>query len=223
MDKSTQSLDSRRRSTATQDRTPNPGAPGVQSHTPTSEQSGPSEKSGDRSSVRPSSQAAGENGNGAGAGIVERVRERAGVQLATQKDKASDGLGTVARAFRRTTQDLREQQHDSLAQYIEGAADQLERLSSGLKNRNVGDLFHDVQKVARRQPVVFVGSAFAIGLLGARFFKSSSPHRSHQAPAWQRMGRDTDTSSGYGHSQTTEYRSACARQPALDGSGGQPW
>ena len=205
MDKSTQSLENRRRSTATQDRTANPAAPSVQTHQPTGEPSGPSEKSGDRSSVKASTQAAGENANGADAGIVDRVRERAGAQLATQKDKACDGLGTVARAFRRTTQELREQQQDSLAEYIDGAADQLERLSSGLKKKNVGDLFHDVQQVARRQPVVFVGSAFALGLLSARFFKSSSPHRSHQSPEWQRMGRETDASFGSGYSQANRY------------------
>jgi hypothetical protein len=185
MDKSTLSPENRRRSTATQDKTASASAPAVQTHTSTGEQSGQSKESGDRSGLKPATDGAGEKGNGAVTTIVERLRQRAGVQLATQKDKATDGIGTVARAFRRTTQELREQRNDTLAQYIDGAAEKLEQLSSSLKNREVGDLFRDVQEVARRQPVVFVGSAFAIGLLGARFFKSSAPHRSHQVSALQ--------------------------------------
>lgn len=125
-------------------------------------------------------------------GIVERVRERAGAQLTTQKDKATDGLGTIARAFKRTTQELREQRHDTLAEYVERAADELERLSTGIKNRDIGAMFRDAQSMARRQPAIFVGSAFAIGLLGARFFKSSAPERSYRQASWQRYGR-TDT------------------------------
>ncbi len=207
MDKSTQSPENRRQSTATQDRTVNSSAPALQTHTSTVQRSGAYGESGDRSGVKPAIHAAGEKGNGADTGIVERLRERAGAQLATQKDMATDSIGTFARAVRSTMQELREHQHDTLAQYVDRAADQLERLSSGLKNKDVGDLFRDAQRVARRQPVVFVGSAFAIGLLGARFFKSSAPHRSHQPPAWQRMGREADDSAhlGYGDSQVSAF------------------
>ncbi len=213
MDKSTQSPENRRRSTATQDGTAHLSAPAVQSHGPTGEHSGPSGESGDRSGVKPATHAAGDKGNGADTGIVERVRQRAGVQLATQKDKATDGIGTMARAFRRTTQELREQQHDTLAGYIDGAADQLERLSSGLKNKDMGDLFRDAQEIARRRPVVFVGSAFAIGLLGARFFKSSAPHRGHQPAAWQRVGREAEAPHlGYGQSQARREDSGAEKR-----------
>jgi len=34
-----------------------------------------------------------------------------------------------------------------------------------------------VQRFARKQPALFVGSAFAIGVIGARFLKSSNDHR----------------------------------------------
>jgi hypothetical protein len=110
-------------------------------------------------------------------GLVGAVRDRATAQLTTQKDRALDGLGGVADAVRKTTQSLREQQHETLAGYVEQAADQIERFSRNLKNKDVGELVRDAQSLARRQPAVFVGSAFAIGLLGARFFKSSSPDR----------------------------------------------
>ena len=110
-------------------------------------------------------------------GIVGRVKESATAQLATQKDKATDGLGSVAQAMRQTTQHLRTQQHDTVARYAEQAADQIERFSQRLRDKDVGELLDDAQQLARRQPALFIGGAFAIGLLGARFLKSSSNTR----------------------------------------------
>ena len=111
------------------------------------------------------------------AGIMGRVRNSANAQLTQQKDRATDGLGSVAQAVRQSTQQLREQQHDTIAQYIEQAADQLDRLSTRLKEKNVNELMDDAQRFARQRPALFIGSAFAIGLIGSRFFKSSADRR----------------------------------------------
>jgi ElaB/YqjD/DUF883 family membrane-anchored ribosome-binding protein len=108
------------------------------------------------------------------ADIMGRVREGATAQLSQQKTRATEGLGSVAQAVRQSTQQLREQQHDTIAQYVEQLAQQLERFSSRLKDKDIGELVNDAQRFARQRPALFIGSAFAIGLLGARFFKSSS-------------------------------------------------
>jgi hypothetical protein len=120
-------------------------------------------------------------------GILDRVREQATAQLTTQKDRATDGIGNVAQAVRQSTQQLRDQQHETIAQYVEKAADQLERFSANLRNRNVTDIVDEVQRFARRQPAVFIGSAFALGVLSARFLKSSADRR--HAAALQRYDR----------------------------------
>jgi hypothetical protein len=108
------------------------------------------------------------------AGIMSRVRESTTAQLSHQKARATDGLGSVAQAVRQSTQQLREQQHDTLAQYIEQAADQLEKLSTRLKDKDVTELLDDAQRFARQRPALFVGSAFVLGVIGARFLKSSA-------------------------------------------------
>jgi hypothetical protein len=113
------------------------------------------------------------NGDSSSGGFIGKVRERANAELSTQKDRAIDGLGSAARAVRQSTQQLREQDHGTVASYVEGAADQIERFSQRLREKDVGELLEDVQRLARRQPAWFVGSAFALGLLGARFLKSS--------------------------------------------------
>jgi hypothetical protein len=112
-------------------------------------------------------------------GIIDRVRDSANAQLSRQKDVATDGLGSVARAVRQSTNQLREQQHDTIAHYVEQAANQLDRLSSRLKDKNVNELLDDAQRLARQRPALFIGSAFVLGLLGARFLKSSSERRGY--------------------------------------------
>ena len=120
----------------------------------------------------------GNNGQGAGAGLIDKVKQGATAQLSTQKDRATEGIGSVVDAVRQSTQHLRDNQHDTIAQYVEQAAGQLERWSNQLKEKNVGDLLQEAQQLARRRPAVFIGSAFAIGLLGARFLKSSRERQS---------------------------------------------
>lgn len=121
----------------------------------------------------PGSQTGGD-GSERGTGVVSRMRESASAQLSSQKNKATEGLGTVAQAVRQSTQQLRDQQHETLAGYVESAANQIEQLSQRLRDKDVGELLEDAQRLARRQPAVFIGSAFALGLLGVRFFKSSA-------------------------------------------------
>ena len=106
-------------------------------------------------------------------GIVNRVKESATAQLTNQKDRGTDALGTVAQAVRSSTQRLRAEQHDTIAGYVDKAADQIESWSRRLKEKDIDELLTDVQRLARRQPAVFIGSAFALGLVGARFLKSS--------------------------------------------------
>jgi hypothetical protein len=121
-------------------------------------------------------------------GFVGRVRARAGEQLTTQKDRATNSIGTVAQAVRQSAHELRGQKQDGLAEYIERSADQLERWSVDLRNKDLGDIFRDAQAFARRRPAVFVGSAFVVGLIGARFLKSSPPTTEQPRRSWQQTG-----------------------------------
>lgn len=147
-----------------------------------------------------------ENNSPAGSGgLMERVRQGATTQLSTQKNKATDGIGSIAQAVRQTTGHLRSQQHDTIARYVDEAANQLQRASDRLRQKDVGELLRDAQHFARRRPAVFIGSAFAVGLLGARFFKSSRDRENGltgRNPYDRAGGRYTDRS-GSGAPLTT--------------------
>ncbi|HET8632325.1 MAG TPA: hypothetical protein VFL91_33275 [Thermomicrobiales bacterium] len=106
--------------------------------------------------------------------VADQARQQATAQLASQKERATGGLGTVAHAMRETGDHLRDQDQDTVAGYADQAADQVERLATYLRQRNVNELIGDAQDFARRQPALFLTGAFALGVLGARFLKSSS-------------------------------------------------
>jgi|1185.fasta_scaffold645172_1 hypothetical protein len=125
--------------------------------------------------------------------FMNTVKERATSQLDSQKARATDGLSAVAGAVRQTTQQLRNDQHDGLAQYVDRAADQLERFSNAMRNKDVDELLRDARQFARQQPALFIGGSFAVGLLAARFLKSS---RENSNGAGDRMYDQTGYGSG---------------------------
>ena len=108
-------------------------------------------------------------------GIAQKIREQVNARLSSQKDRALDGVGGVTEAIRRTSQSLRDNQHDTIAQYLEQALGQVDRFAETMRQKDIKELMLGAQRLARRRPAVCVGSAFAIGLLSARFFKSSRP------------------------------------------------
>jgi hypothetical protein len=147
-------------------------------------------------------------------GLVDRARSSAADQLNTQKSRATDGIGSVAQAIRQSTQQLRDQKHETIAGYVEQAADQLEKFSKQLREKDVGEMFSDAQRFARRQPAVFVGAAFAVGLVGARFLKSSNENR------WDRDNRDGSSEAAYGSPYARRYSGGREMGTAAERSSG---
>ena len=113
--------------------------------------------------------------------VASQARETAQVRLSSGKDRAAQGLDTVADALRHTGQHLRLQDQPVLPEYIDRVAEGVQAASGYLRERELSSLISDVENFARREPALFFGGAFALGLLGGRFLKSSRP--SSQAPS----------------------------------------
>ena len=114
--------------------------------------------------------------------VVGQAQEQAATRLDRQKEAAAAGLSSVADAVRQMGQNLRGQAEGQsspvvqyAAQYGERAADQIGRLTEYLRRNDVNQLVREVEGFARRQPALFVGGAFLLGLAGSRFLKSSRP------------------------------------------------
>lgn len=105
-------------------------------------------------------------------GLMNTIREKTNTQLASQKDRAMEGFGSVVGAVRQTGQQLRDK-NPALAGYVDKTAEQLERWASDIRDKDVSELLDDVKSFAKRRPAVFLGGAVALGLVAARLAKSS--------------------------------------------------
>ena len=146
-------------------------------------------------------------------GFAQQARERASTAAVTGKDRAAEQLTGVARAFRGTTGQLREN-NVPFADGVESLADRVEQWAGYLRDNDLDRLRTDVERFARQRPAVLIGAAFTLGLLGARFLKSSE-RRLQDDEDRDSYGRRSLTAGGYG----AEYGSG-GSYGALGGSYG---
>jgi len=111
--------------------------------------------------------------------VQEQATSRVQSRLDEQKNRAADTLASMASSLRSSGQQFRGQPA-GISNYIDDAADRLESIAHELHDRDVGELMEVVEDFARRQPAVFLGGAFALGVLGARFLKSSRRNLVHE-------------------------------------------
>lgn len=129
--------------------------------------------------------------------LIGQTKEQLGNRLSAGKDVVTDRAHDVASAIREAGDKLGDKE-SALPKYATQAADQVERLSRYVKSHNLGELVGDVETFARKEPVIFLGGAFAVGLVAARFIKSSAHHEATEkaqtgGPNKLMMGRPTTT------------------------------
>lgn len=110
--------------------------------------------------------------------MAREGKARARTQAEQQKDRVSDGLLSVADALRRGGEEMPEDQRQ-YSRFLDAVADRAEDASHFLAERDVDSLSRDVRTFAREHAPVFLSGAFTLGMLGARFLKSSPARDSH--------------------------------------------
>lgn len=106
------------------------------------------------------------------------VKARAAESLEEQKHTLSTGLSNVAENIRRLGDNVADTDRADgvsrfAADYSSTAADKLEQVAHYFDDHDLNAIYHDVEKVARNNAAIFIGGAFALGFLAARFLKSS--------------------------------------------------
>lgn len=117
---------------------------------------------------------------------VGQVKEKASGLLDEQKATLTTGLSNVANSIRQVGENLRDSDDKNkialtTAQYGESLADKIEGLSGYIEQATLKDITRDAKSFARRQPALFVGGAFLVGVMAARFLKSSSPNQTSKS------------------------------------------
>ena len=112
---------------------------------------------------------------------IRQARDSASSSLDQSRHRAADSIDSIAGAVRGTGDRLRSDNQTTAANLTDSLADQVERLSSYLRTRDLTSVRDDLERFARQQPTVAIGVALAVGMLGARFIKSS-PRRGGTSP-----------------------------------------
>jgi hypothetical protein len=149
-------------------------------------------------STHPLTEAGREAGERAGH-LVERGAEIGFQQADRGLDQAVDGIESVADSIRRVSADM-ETAQPQMAELASTAADQAEAVARYLRETDVRQLIGTVEDFARRQPLVFLGGAFLVGVAASRFVKAAAGPNRLQGPS---QGAQIRSGNGTGRLITT--------------------
>lgn len=119
-----------------------------------------------------------------GNGLVKELKDQVSEQahdLADQaqetaesgKQRLAEGAIGVAQALRHASEGLRSDEQEVVSDYTQALAGKVEEVARFLQSRDLPTMAREVSGFARRQPALFLGGAFTLGIVAARFLKSS--------------------------------------------------
>lgn len=108
------------------------------------------------------------------------VADKATAAIDTKKSEFSVGLISVADTVRRISDTISDGETQNgvteyASQYVGTAAKKLEGVAEYFDGADLKKMARDAESFARRNPAIFLGAAFAVGVLAARFIRSSPP------------------------------------------------
>ena len=142
--------------------------------------------------------------------LAGQAADKAEATVKDHKSTAADALHDVADALHQTGDSLIQDDHDAFGQYAQQAAHQIDQFQSAIRDKSVGQLLDEAERFARREPGLFVGGAFLLGIAGARFLKASASEADGGRPAGSGYGTGSRYAAGstyggstYGSARTT--------------------
>ncbi|HEY1116291.1 MAG TPA: hypothetical protein VGE43_01215 [Acidimicrobiales bacterium] len=109
--------------------------------------------------------------------MAEGAKEQVVTRVESGKENVAEKIGNVAGALRAAGEPLAD--IGPLPDLAGAAADKIESIAEYVQSRTIGDLIQEATVFARREPAIFLGSAFGLGLLAGRFLKSSPRREIH--------------------------------------------
>jgi ElaB/YqjD/DUF883 family membrane-anchored ribosome-binding protein len=110
---------------------------------------------------------------------VDQAKQQGEARFEEEKQRTADEVGEVAKTLHHTAEQLGSQEHGNIANYVDVAAEQLDRVSSAIRNQDLQGVVNQVENFARQQPAVFLGAAVAAGVFAGRFLKSSAARNNY--------------------------------------------
>jgi hypothetical protein len=120
----------------------------------------------------------------------DNVTTKATEKLEEHKSNLSTGLTNVASGFREFGNTIANKGTENqltriTSEMSNAAAKKIDSAADYFESHDLNAMYRDVESLARRNPAIFLGGAFALGFLAARFLKSSNPRRLNAAAGQQ--------------------------------------
>lgn len=155
---------------------------------------------------------AGKQATASASHLAERAADL-GIQQADRgREMAAEGIDRVAQTVRRLSTDMQTDQ-PQIANAALTAADQAEKVAQYLRENDAREIIGKVEEVARRQPLIFLGGAFVLGVAASRFIKAAAGG-GRAAQAGERLGYSTAYRSG----STSEFGGSAGYEPTRPGT-----
>lgn len=107
-----------------------------------------------------------------GKALLSTAKQQATSFADQRKNDAARSVSDFASSLRQTGDSFDDR--PNIQAFIGGAAEGLDQLASGLRERSFADIYGDVEEYARRSPATVGAVAVVAGFLLARFIKSSA-------------------------------------------------
>lgn len=115
--------------------------------------------------------------------MAERVRAEGQEQVQHYRDVAADKVDTLADSVRAAAAGMREDDVAHLSHHVSDLAGSLGRMADGLREKSADEILHDVRRIARENPTLFIAGSIAIGFGLTRFARASASTASDRGRA----------------------------------------
>jgi len=106
--------------------------------------------------------------------VAQDVKRQGQEQFEARKQTAAQQTEKLAGVAERISEELKDQDQESLADYAGQLAGSMKSFADGLRQRNLDELVKDAQQVARNNPTLFLMGSVAVGIALSRFLKAST-------------------------------------------------
>lgn len=113
--------------------------------------------------------------------LLDDAKRQATSYADDRKNEAARSVSDIAASLRETGRSFEDR--PNIRAFVGNAADGLDQLAEGLRERSFAELYGEAEAYARRSPVVVGAVAVVAGFLLARFIKSSADELSESSAA----------------------------------------
>ena len=105
---------------------------------------------------------------------IDATKQQVMQQLSTQKERAADAIGNFKAPISEISQTFTNHGQPQLSSLSKSLADQIGHVSDYLHTNDFDVITRDAQAYAKANPAIVIGGAFLLGIIAARFFKSTA-------------------------------------------------